>query len=59
MTPQQTDAYLRGRRSDASKAYDLMPTPILLDRLEAAWPAVAAHVHQHTQALTEEARHAH
>lgn len=59
MTPQQADAYLHDRRSDAFKAYDLMPTPILLDRLEAAWPAVAAHVHQHTQALTEEARHAH
>lgn len=58
MTPQQADANLHGRRSDASKPYDLA-FRALLDDLETAWPAVVAHVHQHTQALTEEARHAH
>lgn len=57
MTPQQARAELHDRRSDESKPYDLQ-FRALLDDLEAAWPAVAAHVHQHTQALTEEARHA-
>lgn len=55
MTPQQADANLHGRRSDASKPYDLA-FRALLDDLEAAWPAVVAHVHQHTNTAPKEAR---